>query len=110
MKTKVDHRFVVRKYSKMRLLNKKGQGLSMNVIVVAAIALIVLLVLVFIFSTKLSIFGTAVGSCKGTCISKDAYSNYEQCENHEKGMNGPKYIYDSSGTCIPEEYICCIKP
>jgi hypothetical protein len=45
----------------MRLLNKKGQGLSLNVIIVAALALIVLVVLVVIFTGRTKMFDEGVG-------------------------------------------------
>ena len=38
------------------MVSKKGQGLSLNVIIVAAIALIVLVVLVMIFTGRIGIF------------------------------------------------------
>lgn len=38
------------------VLNKRGQGLSLNVIIVAALALIVLVVLVLVFTGRIAIF------------------------------------------------------
>lgn len=46
---------------------RRGQGMSINVIVVLAIALIVLVVLVVVFTSKVQIFGKGLGTCKGTC-------------------------------------------
>ena len=40
---------------------KKGQGLSLNVIIVAALALIVLVILVAIFTGRLGVFDKSVG-------------------------------------------------
>ncbi|HLC52553.1 MAG TPA: hypothetical protein VJI98_04885 [Candidatus Nanoarchaeia archaeon] len=37
-------------------MNKKGQGLSLNVIIVAALALIVLVVLIVVFTGRIAIF------------------------------------------------------
>ena len=45
----------------MKILNKRGQGLSLNVIIVAAIALIVLVLLVMIFTGRIAIFKSGVG-------------------------------------------------
>ncbi len=42
--------------------NKKGQGLSLNVIIVAAIALIVLVVLVAVFTGRIGLFEKTIGS------------------------------------------------
>jgi hypothetical protein len=44
----------------MKLLNKKGQGLSLNVIIVAALALIVLVVLVVVFTGRTRVFEEGV--------------------------------------------------
>jgi hypothetical protein len=51
---------------------KKGQGLSMNMIIVAALAIIVLIVVVMIFSGKMRSFGNTMQSCEsqgGSCGS-----------------------------------------
>lgn len=41
-------------------LNKRGQGLSINVIIIAALALIVLVVLVLVFTGRIAIFERGV--------------------------------------------------
>jgi hypothetical protein len=38
------------------MMNKKGQGLSLNVIIIAALALIVLVVLIMVFTGRIGIF------------------------------------------------------
>jgi hypothetical protein len=43
------------------VLNKRGQGLSLNVIIVAALALIVLVVLVLVFTGRIAIFEKGLG-------------------------------------------------
>ncbi len=48
-------------------MNKKAQGLPINVIIVAAIALIVLVVLVAIFTGRLGIFGREVSKVGQEC-------------------------------------------
>jgi len=45
----------------LAMQGKKGQGLSLNVIIVAAIALIVLVVLIAIFTGRLGIFQSQLG-------------------------------------------------
>lgn len=42
------------------MVNKKGQGLSLNVIIVAALALIVLVVLIMVFTGRIGIFTKGV--------------------------------------------------
>jgi len=39
------------------MISKKGQGISINVIIIAAIALIVLVVLIAVFTGRMTIFG-----------------------------------------------------
>jgi len=46
-------------------MNKKAQGLSVNVIIIAAIALIVLVVLVAIFTGRLGLFSKGLGEATG---------------------------------------------
>lgn len=48
-------------------MNKKAQGLSVNVIIIAAIALIVLVVLVAIFTGRLGLFSKGLGEAT-TCV------------------------------------------
>jgi hypothetical protein len=51
-------------------MNKKAQGISMNVIIIAAIALLVLVILSVIFIGRMGSFGQQTGSCEsqgGTC-------------------------------------------
>lgn len=46
-------------------MNKKAQGLSINVIIIVAIALIVLVVLVAVFTGNLGSFSKTIGSTTG---------------------------------------------
>lgn len=51
-------------------MNKKAQGISMNVIIIAAIALLVLVILSVIFIGRMGRFGEQTGACSqqgGTC-------------------------------------------
>lgn len=54
-------------------MNKKGQGISLEVIIIAAIALIVLIAVVFIFTGRINVFGTGLEDClsktRHTCQS-----------------------------------------
>ncbi len=52
---------------------KKGQGLSMDVIIIAAISLVVLVVLIAIFTGRLGKFTAEIKDCQaqgGTCLSE----------------------------------------
>ena len=50
-------------------LFKKGQGISLNVIIIAAIALIVLVVLVMIFTGRMKLFGEGLSGTEISCIN-----------------------------------------
>ena len=54
------------------MLQKKAQGLSLNVIIIAAIALIVLVVLVMIFTGRMGGFTGTIAMCSnqgGECVT-----------------------------------------
>ncbi len=70
---------------------KKGQGISINMVVVAAVALIVLVVVVLIFTGRLGIF------TKGTAQVTD-----KTC-NQYTGADGSPGIWLPGTTC-PEGY------
>ena len=58
--------------------NKKGQGLSLNVIIIAAIALIVLVLLVMIFTVRIGIFKSGVSKAGDSELIKMKL-NYGDC-------------------------------
>ena len=60
-------------------LNKKGQGLSLNVIIVAAIALIVLVLLVIIFTGRIDIFNRGVSKTGDAELLKFKTLSYGDC-------------------------------
>ncbi|SRR3989338_1236272 len=65
---------------------KKGQGLSLNVIIVAALALIVLVVLIVIFTQQSSQFGQKVGEeTKTELIKMKIY--YGKCRPGQSSEN-----------------------
>jgi hypothetical protein len=47
------------------MLNKKAQGMSMNIIVVAAIALLILIIIIAIFASRMGKFASTQDSCDG---------------------------------------------
>lgn len=80
---------------------KKGQGLTMDVIIIAAISLVVLVVLVAIFTGRLGGFTSSIKDCGaqgGTCMMEDA------CK--EKGTIFPGKT--SCETDSPDTPKCCI--
>ncbi len=84
---------------------KKGQGLSMNVIIIAAIALLVLViisVLVLRAGGNVNEGTGCVAAAQGTC---QAGSNgLSACESLGGG-----YVYDPSHGCAQDGEYCCIK-
>jgi len=62
----------------MSFFNKKGDSLSLNVIIVAALALIVLVILVMIFTGRISIFKLGVDKAGETELAK-LKLNYGVC-------------------------------
>ena len=58
---------------------KKAQGLPVNVIIIMALVIIVLVVLIAIFASRTNIFTSTLsdcktrgGTCKTTCLEKEA--------------------------------------
>ena len=91
-------------------MNKKAQGISINVIIIAAIGLAVLVVLFAIFTGRLNIFSTGISktaTCENACKAqaKTAMSG---------GSSEPSCKNDPSLTYIPGKYddvrdpnVCC---
>ena len=73
--------------------SKKGQGLSLNVIIVAALALIVLVVLVAIFTGRFAIFQNQIGGeAKSELQAMKAF--YGEC--HPDSASEAKFQIDYS--------------
>lgn len=70
---------------------KKGQGLSVNVIIVAAIALIVLVILVAVFTGRFSVF---TGGLKGMGDAS------QPCNENAQGMEGAVLYEADVGSCL----------
>lgn len=106
------------------MLNKKGQGLSLNVIIVAALALIVLVVLVMVFTGRIGIFERGVskegsaelikmkityGDCKPTATEEAAFrTSYGQAESEEAKELIRSNFQEIIGRCksISDKSIC----
>ena len=79
-------------------MNKKAQGISMNVIIIAAIALLVLVILSLVFTGRMGVFTTKSQDCKtlgGQCFSG--------------GCNDPGFPNEYPAYACPNEgEICCL--
>ncbi len=99
-------------------MNKRAQGLSINVIIIVAIALIVLVVLIAVFTGRMGGFVSGVDettTCDNTCaalgMTKAATSELASdaaCrskEDHRYVGGGTEKFRDLTGT-----QKCCCKP
>ena len=89
---------------------KKGQGISLNVIIIAAIALIVLVVLVMIFTGRMNIFGTGIKSAtEQYCIDQELRQG-AQIRDATEGCDdtrNERQVYGSF-VDVPAGSICCV--
>ena len=80
----------------MKKINRKSQGMPINVIIIAALALIVLFVLITIFTGRVKIFSESLQSCtakQGQCYPKSCPSNSALVTN----------------TDCPKDNVCCVQ-
>jgi len=90
------------------MMKKKGQGLSLNVIIVAAIALIVLIVLWAIFTGRMGGFSKGVvgtQKCKPACEAagySDGNAQAGDCTDPSKDIGK---MADATGTL--QDHCCC---
>ena len=91
-------------------MDKKAQGMSLNVIIVAVIALIILIVLVLIFTGKLKLFGAQTSQtsaaytsdkCEMPGLNNRCNTGPDDC----KSMGGS---YDSTHEYSDCAYECCL--
>ncbi len=82
------------------VLSKKGQGMSLNVIIVAALALIVLVVLIVVFTGRVQLFkeGVSKEGSKELAALKIYYGN---C--HPGGSFEDKFLAAFEQAELPEE-------
>ena len=94
-------------------MNKKGQGISINVVIVAAIALLVLVVLSVIFMGRLNIFNKDTSSCE--VAGSDTYKCFDEktvcgTAGSSDGQNAVEYPTPfTSRTCPTTHPVCCMK-
>jgi hypothetical protein len=95
------------------MMDKKGQGISITVIIVAAIALVVLVILIVMFVGRIGIFGEKVEkvteiNCAQTCFTNNqgykVYGRVEIGSDCGAGMHTTYGAYDDVG---PGE-LCCV--
>ena len=85
---------------------RKGQGLSMNVIIIAAIALLVLVILAVIFIGRMGKTASSVDACQGDCIIG---SSTADCKT-----KFGDYYKKTGGDCVGTDgkkdktQICCV--
>lgn len=88
------------------MIGKKGQGLSMTVIVVAILALVILVLLLLVLTGRLALFGGAAQECPGIC-EFELEEGEVRCPS-EYVYLGParRYINRATGERCPNA--CCI--
>jgi len=86
-------------------MNKKAQGLSLNVIIIAAIGLLVLVVLAIIFTGRSGIFVREIEKCTGVCVmeKEDCAGTYSRIVSQACDMNE-----DGKWTLLAEDGYCCV--
>jgi len=87
-------------------MHKKGQGISMTVIIVAALALLVLVVLSIIFLGKMGDTANVVSSCTdkgGYCVDECSAAGIEEAGGPVGAMTR-----QTGDTCEDDEEVCCI--
>ena len=87
-------------------MDKKAQGLSINVIIIVAIALIVLVVLVAIFTGRLGVFSGHLASETGEPTKTCAQQNAEPKISSECKT---KVIISSDSNTFEGDKVCCRK-
>ncbi|MFH1590508.1 MAG: DUF948 domain-containing protein [archaeon] len=86
-------------------LNRKGQGISMNVIIIAAIALLVLVVLAIIFLGKMGGWGQDVAYCEnkgGVCSPANTACGTQGTRVSEHPIPFPTW------KCPNDGEVCCV--
>ena len=84
------------------MFNKRGQGLSLNVIIVAALALIVLVVLVMVFTGRIAIFDKGIGQESKAELIKMKIQ-YGECQPTASAESGFTTTYDQAESIDDKE-------
>ena len=86
-------------FGNTNVLNKKAQGLSINVIIVAALALIVLVILGVVFMGRIGLFAGQTSDCEG---------NGGVCRSESDGGCLTEERINRGFVCQEEEDSCCM--
>ncbi|MGM5487850.1 MAG: hypothetical protein ACQESG_02785 [Nanobdellota archaeon] len=92
-------------------MSRKGQGLSMNVIIVAALALLVLVILSVVFMSRTNIFFTDSKDCEnlgGTCVPDGTECPAGLIEKNigsAKCLNNDGSVNNDMNCCLPGETV-----
>ena len=94
-------------------MDKKGQGISITVIIIAAIALVVLVVLIVMFVGRIGIFGTKIETVTGAECAETCFTNaggYRVYGDVVTGAICPAESHQTFGAYddVPPGQICCI--
>lgn len=82
------------------MISRKGQGLSLNVIIVAALALIVLVILVMVFTGRIGIFQKDIDKASKTDLLSLKIT-YGDC--HPTATDEATFSSESSQAASPED-------
>ena len=95
-------------------MNKKGQGISINVIIIAAIGLAVLVVLFAIFTGRLNIFSLGISktaSCENACKAQGkAFGTETSPESCKSDISGTRTYVVGKYDDVPAGGACCCNP
>ena len=89
------------------IIQKKAQGISVNVIIIADIALIILVVLIAVFTGRFGLFSKGLEEVEKSCARCLPKS---QCQVINPNGNCPKGVESDDGSVEygPEEIKCCL--
>ncbi len=88
-------------------MNKKAQGISINIVIVAAVALLVLVILSVIFMGRMGTFSATSKDCVaqgGKCFVKT-----DGCGSGTTPGDNAFTTEYSTWTCSDTAQVCCIK-
>ncbi len=92
-------------------MNKKGQGMSLNVIIIATLGLLVLVILAAVFVGRTGVFTKSVDRCSGNCVAakNDCAGTYDKIASGSCDLDGDGKPTDNSFVAKNEkDGFCCI--
>ena len=84
-------------------MSKKGQGLSMNVIIIAALALLVLVILAIIFIGRMGTTTRGVDQCKGSCVATE-----QECQGQYQKISSEPCYKTGAKELDTDRPVCCV--